>query len=208
MWLLRVGALGYAFSLVRSAQGAWDVLPVESINLDAADRIQFFEGIPSENIQIFDAHAVHGIEATDGSFVLCGMGVEYESLTAPREAFCAKLDGATGAMTHSWRSNATGAPDAINAVLQLPGAGADLVAVGYRSVGGTLSRSMTILALADLTERWTYFDFGDAANLHGAWEFAALTGDSEYRHAPHSSHLGPIHPSDSKRTPEPAFCCS
>ena len=55
--------------------------------------------------------------------------------------------------------------------------GGDIIAVGYRVVGGEARRSITKLALANGAEVWTSTDFGDAAGSNGAWECADFNAD-------------------------------
>ena len=68
----------------------WDTFPVKSINLNAAPSIEFYEREMLAQLGVFDPHAVAGIAASDGSYILVGKGLESES-SSSREAFAAKL---------------------------------------------------------------------------------------------------------------------
>ena len=68
----------------------WDTFPVKSINLNAAPSIEFYERETLAQLGVFDPHAVAGIQASDGSYILVGKGLESES-SSSREAFAVKL---------------------------------------------------------------------------------------------------------------------
>ena len=92
---------------------------------------------------------MHGIATSDGGYLWVGKC----ELAGVPSAYAVKL-GAAGAITWAWRS-AVATASAANAALQLPGGG-DLLVVGYSTVGGVLSRSVTKLGLSTGTEAWTY----------------------------------------------------
>ncbi|EOD38130.1 hypothetical protein EMIHUDRAFT_200602 [Emiliania huxleyi CCMP1516] len=141
----------------------FDTFSVKSINIGSADQVEFYA---LEGTGVEDAHPVYGFEASDGSFIFCGKGLESES-SSEAEAFAVKFSS-TGQTISTWRSNHIG-KDAANACAQLPGGG-DVLVVGYRLVGGVAYRSMTKLSLATLAETWTATTFGDSSGQHGAWE--------------------------------------
>ena len=74
----------------------FDVFPTPSIETpgNPIHRIDFFKATASATMgEIADAHAVHCIEASDGSFILVGKGVERED-DGTSEAFAVKLSAA------------------------------------------------------------------------------------------------------------------
>ena len=166
-----------ALTLVAPAHGAWDNFVVKSLNISAAQSIAFYK---AHGGLLEDSHPVYGFEASDGSLIFCGKGLESELNTNP-EGFVVKFS-ASGDYVWGWRSNVANAKDAANACLQLPNGG-DVIVVGFRSVGAVLKRSITKLSLATGAEAWTATDFGDSAANHGAWEGIELTAAGDFAYA-------------------------
>ena len=77
----------------------------------------------SESMNTYDAHPVYGIEASDGSLIFVGKGVEADG-SSVTEAFAVKFS-ATGTVVWSHVSGLVGA-DVYNGLVQLPGGG-DLI---------------------------------------------------------------------------------
>lgn len=126
----------------------------------------------SQLAPVTDLHPVHGIQTSDGGYVLTGKGVEKDG-DSVTEAWAVKLNS-VGDFVWAWRSNISGY-DAANAVVQLPGNG-DLLIAGWRTMGGVGHRSLTKLAHDSGFEIWTG-TFGDFVSSHGAWEMISLTSD-------------------------------
>lgn len=164
------------------AIAAWTVLrtfadvytyPVKSVNLASAYTPSFYVALEGSQLApVTDLHPVHGIQTSDGGYVLTGKGVEQDG-SSIKEAWAVKLNSA-GGFVWAWRSNITG-DDAANAVVQLPGNG-DLLIAGWRKLGSVGHRSLTKLAHASGVEIWTG-TFGDSASSNGAWEMICLTSD-------------------------------
>jgi len=161
---------------------AWHVLcasadvytyPVKSINLTDAYMPSFYVMLTGSQLApVTDLHPVHGIQTSDGGYVLTGKGVEKDG-DSVTEAWAVKLNS-VGDFVWAWRSNISGY-DAANAVVQLPGNG-DLLIAGWRTMGGVGHRSLTKLAHDSGFEIWTG-TFGDFVSSHGAWEMISLTSD-------------------------------
>ena len=149
--------------------------PVKSINLNQAQRIEFYVAPDVSTHGLFDVHPVHGCATSDGGYVMAGKSLEADGARAKRRAFAIKLSS-TGQLLWVWGSGAAGVHDAANAVMQLP-AGGDLIVAGYRTVSGIAQRSLTKLSLATGNEIWTTTWPSAVATKHGAWEMAELTKD-------------------------------
>lgn len=166
--------MNVAFFLALSASvasGAYDVFPVKSINLASADSVSFYVARSLTGIE--DAHAVAGIETSDGGFVLVGKAAECESC-ANIEAFAVKFSS-SGAYQWSWRSQHLNADDGALSTAQL--ATGDILVVGYRNVGGTFRRAITRLADATGVEAWTAL--WGVGSTHGAWESIEVTASGD-----------------------------
>ena len=148
-----------------TALAAYDNFPMRSINMAAADTVNFY--VLHSNLSVHQPRATHGTLTSDGGFVLVGRGTESAS-SSVLEAFAVKLD-ASGQPVWSWRSGAAG-DDAVSQVVQIPGAIGDLLLAGFRTVSGVYRRSVTKLAHATGVEVWTATSFGDGAGAHGAWQ--------------------------------------
>ena len=105
--------------------------PAKSVNIGSAYTESFFSttSLEAQITPATDAHAVHGIELADGSFVLTGKALEAEG-SPNHEAFAVKLS-ATGAVVWGWKSGVSG-QDASNAAAQLPNG--EILVAGERTV--------------------------------------------------------------------------
>ena len=157
--------------LCAPAFALYDNFPVKSTNIAAADAVAFYKMAASESMNTYDAHPVYGIEASDGSLIFVGKGVEADG-SSVTEAFAVKFS-ATGTVVWSHVSGLVGA-DVYNGLVQLPGGG-DLIVCGFRAVGGVYKRSLTKLSLSTGAAVWTATDFGDSAGSHGAYENIDIT---------------------------------
>lgn len=161
------------------AVGRGDVYtyPVKSTNLEQAFGVEFYAGhaAPASIAPVSDLHAVHGIETSDGGYVLVGKGVEREDGSVT-EAFAVKLS-ASGSVSWTWKSGVSG-DDAANAVIQLPSGGA-LIVAGWRTRDGVGRRCLTKLDLASGEELWDSpaDEFGDSDGQHGAIEMLSVGSD-------------------------------
>eukprot|EP01063_Lacrimia_lanifica_P024835 TRINITY_DN3265_c0_g1_i14.p1 TRINITY_DN3265_c0_g1~~TRINITY_DN3265_c0_g1_i14.p1 ORF type:complete len:564 (+),score=190.12 TRINITY_DN3265_c0_g1_i14:51-1742(+) len=165
-------------ALVVQALGDVYTYPVKSINLDNAPAVEFYTANDGASLNpVGDLHAVHGIETSDGGYVLVGKGIESEETAeaAIHEAFAVRLDSA-GQMTWAWRSGVAGG-DAANAVAQV--SDTHIAVVGWRTVGTQGRRCITQLKLSDGTEEWTADDLGDSDQT-GAYEMIEMNGDDVY----------------------------
>jgi len=84
---------------------------VKSINLDSAPDASRYTGLNPEGgwqTSIEDPHAVHGITASDGSYILVGKA----ETTTSQDAFAVKISS-TGKAIWTWRSRSSGG-DAAN----------------------------------------------------------------------------------------------
>lgn len=166
--------------LLGNALADFDNFPVKSINLVAAATPTTYVNPDVSSYGIFDAHPVHGVETSDGSFVMVGRAVESED-SSILCAFAVKLSSTTVGVAPSpqwvWRSSATGVNDVSNAVIQLPNG--DLVVAGYRVTGGGVAeRSLTKLSLLTGVESWTaLWPSAGGAQKHSAWEMVDVTTD-------------------------------
>jgi len=151
---------------------AYDTFSVKSVNLESADAVSFFEKHSSAAVGIADAHAVYGVEASDGGLVVIGKGLHSEANPSPR-AFAAKLDATGYHIEWTWSMSVD---SGANSVLELPGANGLLVS-GYQKVQGTYRASLTRLSLATGVEVWTATFAGGSNALHSAWEAMDLTMD-------------------------------
>eukprot|EP00927_Polykrikos_kofoidii_P007962 TRINITY_DN13285_c0_g1_i3.p1 TRINITY_DN13285_c0_g1~~TRINITY_DN13285_c0_g1_i3.p1 ORF type:complete len:517 (+),score=61.30 TRINITY_DN13285_c0_g1_i3:67-1617(+) len=159
-------------ALLRTVSADVDNFPVKSINVAAADEVEFYVAPVLEESVIEDPHPVHGIETSDGSFVLVGKGGDQGNTM---EAFAIKLS-ASGSVQWTWTSGLTG-NDVANSVVQI-GNNDDLIIVGFATVGGVAKRAMWRLS-SDLGQpTWFASTFGDEAGSNGAWEVVAMNADS------------------------------
>ena len=112
--------------------------PVKSINLDAASSVSFYVayGSTEQMGTVDDLHPVHGVQTTDGSYVIVGKAMESET-SELMEAFAVCLN-ARGALKWAWRSGLRGS-DAANAVAQV--SPTEVVVVGWRTAQGSTTSS-------------------------------------------------------------------
>jgi len=135
------------FGLANVANAGVYTYPTKSINLSSAMSPSFYTGYNTEEgwtgASMTDPHAVHGIEAADGSLIYCGKALRSESFSNP-SAFAVKLSS-TGTVLWSWLSSTSGG-NACNAVVEIPSTN-QVAVVGWRTVGGVGKRSVTVLDL-------------------------------------------------------------
>ena len=153
--------------------------PVKSINLDAASSVSFYVayGSTEQMGTVDDLHPVHGVQTTDGSYVIVGKALESE-FAENTEAFAMCLD-AQGALKWGWRSGLAGS-DAANAVAQV--SSTEVVVVGWRTAQGSTTygqRTMWKLRISDGTQVWSASSLGDTSTT-GAYEMIDVTGDAAY----------------------------
>lgn len=95
-WPLR---LALAFASVIAVHADYYTYPVKSVNLDAAMQPDWYKGFgPASGTT--DAHGVHGIETSDGGYVVCGKSAAGTASPKKLEAWALKTS-ATGAL--EWR---------------------------------------------------------------------------------------------------------
>ena len=150
------------------------IYPVKSINLTNADQPSWYVQTPSFS-SVDDIHPVFGFEASDGSFLTCGKGLEANNL-AVMEAFAIKYSS-TGGYLWGWQSGISGKNDAANAAIEL--SSSTYLVVGHRWLGtdpGTYAvRAMWQLDAASGATNWaTDNPFVDGAASNGAWEMVTL----------------------------------
>ena len=170
----------YGFFIYHANAGVY-TYPVKSINLDSSLKPAFYTGYTNDLISIspvVDPHAVHLLKTKDNGFVVCGKGLEADgsSFTA---AFAVKFDS-SGKYVWAWKSTVTNANDVANGAIELSDTDGSILVVGYRVLSGVGKRSITKLNPSTGVEIWTGTDFGDAANLHGAFELATVVGSDVY----------------------------
>eukprot|EP00948_MAST-09A_sp_MAST-9A-sp1_P001117 g1117.t1 len=156
-------------------EGKADVytFPVKSIDLSKALSVQLYAAIPSDSISgIEDLHPVHGIQLTDGTYLVCGKGI----VNSNSMSFVMRVSK-TGKYLWGWKSDVTGT-DACNAVLQLNND--EVLAVGYQTVGTNGHRYIVKLKLTDGSLLWTAKSFGDGAGSTGAYEMISKSSDAVY----------------------------
>jgi hypothetical protein len=162
--------------------------PAKSINISNSLSPKSYTGFNPEDPppgttwspKVFDPHAVHGVEAADGSVLYCGKGLRSESSSAA-SSFAVKISSA-GELLWTFVETASGG-SACNAVLEIPGPGAEetqVALVGWRTQSGVGKRTVTLLNIDDGTTVSTFDNFGDSSGSHGALEMGELTGDGLY----------------------------
>eukprot|EP00933_Yihiella_yeosuensis_P069418 TRINITY_DN7593_c0_g1_i3.p1 TRINITY_DN7593_c0_g1~~TRINITY_DN7593_c0_g1_i3.p1 ORF type:complete len:532 (+),score=95.15 TRINITY_DN7593_c0_g1_i3:80-1675(+) len=150
----------------KSASGSEvDTYDYAGINVAKALKPSFYKVFQSGAQLGEDAHPVHGIETSDGGFLLVGQSWEVEGGTN-RDMFAIKTDKA-GTAQWSWRSKWANNDDAALFSVQLAGGG-DLIIGGFRKVGGAYHRALAKLTLAG-KEVWVA-TFDDTASSQGVIE--------------------------------------
>ena len=163
-------------ALLYVAAGLVNNYPVKSINLATAESsdgvVSYYEVVTGQTIGLEDPHGVYGVALSDGGYLVVGKGGECE--TCPRtDAFAVKTSS-TGAWIWTWTSANANADDAAIGATQLPDGG-DVLVVGFRSVGGVYSRTITRLSLSTGSQVWQSSNFGDSAGSHGGFESIDMT---------------------------------
>ena len=168
--LLFLAALAFLPSVAISA---WDNFPQKSIRVAEAEAsdgaVDFYALVDTEGCMgaLEDPHPVHGFQATDGSYIFSGKGIDRGGT---REGFVVKI-WPSGECIWGWTSGLEGKEDVVNAAVQLPGGGS-VLAVGFRDVDGVYSRTITMIDLSTGDEVWTASTFGDGPGSYGAFENA------------------------------------
>jgi hypothetical protein len=173
--LLRVFSCILLLSCIHNAysqMGGVYTYPVKSINLPASPEPGFFTQDSLDAI-VEDAHAVHGIQVSDG-YILCGAGKERPSKgwlakhpgqKPPNDAFVVKFMN-EGFVEWTFNPGHKGG-DACNSVTELPDG--SILAAGYQIVGGIGKRTIHRLNGASGKKIWMADGFGDVTT-HGAYE--------------------------------------
>eukprot|EP00931_Biecheleriopsis_adriatica_P016558 TRINITY_DN12164_c0_g1_i1.p1 TRINITY_DN12164_c0_g1~~TRINITY_DN12164_c0_g1_i1.p1 ORF type:complete len:590 (-),score=79.75 TRINITY_DN12164_c0_g1_i1:244-1965(-) len=153
----------------------------KSVNLSSALQVSWFKLVDKRLPALYDFHPVHGIETSDGSYVLVGKCGDNEDpgVSETREVndgWAVKID-ATGSTQWSWKTGRTGS-DVSNAVVQLPSG--DLLVAGVQTANqsGALfhQRTLTKLGLSDGAVAWNAL-FADSVGSGGAWEMVDVDKD-------------------------------
>ena len=176
---LHMRALCWLWATLASTSAYQGNFPTKSVNIAAADTVAFYKVLETSTTGVEDAHAVHGASTSDGGWVVVGKGLEADG-SSVTEAFAVKFTSA-GSVQWTYKSGISGA-DAFNAIIQLPDGG-DLIAVGYRQVGGVNCRSLVKRALATGAASWAATSLGDSTGAHGGYETVAMSSDGSSLYA-------------------------
>ena len=156
-----------------------DTYPVKSVNLARAMQPEWYKAFPLSNLipGLEEGHAVHGIQTSDGGYLITGKGTRVGSTASTSWAL---KTSTMGVREWGWMSTHQSS-NAANAVAELPAsAGGGLLITGYMmtSSSSPAYRSLTKLNLATGAQMWEATTaFGDSAGSSGAWEMVTIASD-------------------------------
>ena len=156
-----------------------DTYPIKSVNLLGAMQPDWYKAFGLSDLipGLEEGHPVHGVQTSDGGFLITGKGTRTGGSISTSWALKTSSAGTSewGWMSAHLTSNAA------NAVAELPAsAGGGVLIAGYvmTSATSTAYRSLTKLHLATGAQMWeTTTSFGDAAGSSGAWEMVTIASD-------------------------------
>eukprot|EP00933_Yihiella_yeosuensis_P050635 TRINITY_DN48430_c0_g1_i1.p1 TRINITY_DN48430_c0_g1~~TRINITY_DN48430_c0_g1_i1.p1 ORF type:complete len:549 (+),score=79.56 TRINITY_DN48430_c0_g1_i1:50-1648(+) len=152
MYCISLTVFCYLYSFV-AANGAAEVdtYGYASIGLERAQTPAFYKVFESGEEVGQDAHPVHGLETSDGGFLLVGQSWEIEG-KPDRDMFAIKTN-AKGEKEWIWRSRHLNNDDAALNAAQLPTG--DLIVAGFRQIdNSTYHRALVKLSLETGKQLW------------------------------------------------------